>query len=95
MITILTDLAADLTQDVLLGTDQRLLKPFFDLRTQFFKTAPQSYFINGLHRSDFERSFLRTGSLNQKMVLVNADQDQILRLISKNLETARKSRSPT
>ena len=29
------------------------------------------------------------------MVLVNADQDQILRLISKNLETARKSRSPS
>ena len=28
------------------------------------------------------------------MVLVNADQDQILRLISKNLETARKSRYP-
>ena len=30
VITILTDLAADLTQDVLLRTDQRLLKPFFD-----------------------------------------------------------------
>ena len=29
------------------------------------------------------------------MVLVNADQDPILRLISKNLETARKSRSPS
>ena len=28
------------------------------------------------------------------MVLVNADQDPILRLISKNLETARKSRYP-
>ena len=27
----LTDLSAQLTQDVLLGTDQRLLKPFFDI----------------------------------------------------------------
>ena len=31
VIKVLTDLAADLTQDVLLGTDQRLLKPFFDI----------------------------------------------------------------
>ena len=29
---ILTDLVADLTQDVLLGPDQRLLKPFLDIR---------------------------------------------------------------
>ena len=27
----LTDLGAQLTQDVLLGPDQRLLKPFFDI----------------------------------------------------------------
>ena len=32
VINILTDLAAHLTQDVLLATDQRLLKPFFDIR---------------------------------------------------------------
>ena len=42
VITILTDLAADLTQDVLLGTDQRLLKPFFDIPKNRGEATSQS-----------------------------------------------------
>ena len=38
----LTDLGAQLTQDVLLGTDQRLLKPFFDILKNGDEATPQS-----------------------------------------------------
>ena len=49
MITVLTDLAADLTQGVLLGTDQRLLKPFFDILKNRGEGASQSYFIKAVY----------------------------------------------
>ena len=42
VIKVLTDLAADLTQDVLLGTDQRLLKPFFDIPKNRGEATSQS-----------------------------------------------------
>ena len=49
VITVLTDLAADLTQGVLLGTDQRLLKPFFDILKNRGEATSQSYFIGAVY----------------------------------------------
>ena len=49
VINILTDLAAYLTQDVLLGTDQCYLKPFFDIRKNRGEATSQSYFIEAVY----------------------------------------------
>ena len=49
VITVLTDLATDLTQDVLLGTDQRLLKPFFDILKNRGEGTSQSYNIEAVY----------------------------------------------
>ena len=45
----LTDLGAHLTQGVLLGTDQRLLKPFFDILKNRGEGTSQSYFIEAVY----------------------------------------------
>ena len=45
----LTDLAAHLTQDVLLATDQRLLKPIFDTQKNRGEASSQSYFIEAVY----------------------------------------------
>ena len=45
----LTDLSAQLTQDVLLGTDQRLLKPFFDILKNRGEGTSQSYYIEAVY----------------------------------------------
>ena len=45
----LTDLGAHLTLGVLLGTDQRLLKPFFDILKNRGDAASQSYFIEAVY----------------------------------------------
>ena len=45
----LTDLAAHLTQDVLLATDQRLLKPIFDIQKNRGKATSQSYFTEAVY----------------------------------------------
>ena len=45
----LTDLGAHLTQGVLLGTDQRLLKPFFDILKNRGEATSQSYFIEAVY----------------------------------------------
>ena len=43
------DLNAHLTQDVLLATDQRLLKPFFDIQKNKGEATSQSYFIEAVY----------------------------------------------
>ena len=45
----LTDLGALLTQDVLLGPDQRLLKPFFDILKNRGEGTSQSYYIEAVY----------------------------------------------
>ena len=49
MINILTDLAAYLTQVVLLSSEQRLLKPFFDIWKNQGEATSQSYFIEAVY----------------------------------------------
>ena len=43
------DLNAHLTQDVLLATDQRLLKPFFDIQKNKGEATSQSHFIEAVY----------------------------------------------
>ena len=73
MITVLTDLAAHLTQVVLLSTEQRLLKPFFDIWKNRGEATSQSYFIEAVYLLAL-RGRLALISEYQKMVLVNVDQ---------------------
>ena len=51
VIKVLTDLAADLTQNILLGTksNQRLLKPFFDIPKNRGEATFLSYFIEAVY----------------------------------------------
>ena len=67
-------MAANLREDAFSGTDHRLLKPFFDFRTNQEQATSQSYFIEAVLLSNFERSPAPGLSENQKMVLVNGDQ---------------------
>ena len=67
-------MAANLREDAFSGTDHRLLKPFFDFRTNQDQATSQSYFIEAVLLGNFERSPAPGLSENQKMVLVNGDQ---------------------
>ena len=67
-------MAANLREDAFSGTDHRLLKPFFDFRTNQEQATSQSYFIEAVLLSNFERPPAPGLSKNQKMVLVNSDQ---------------------
>ena len=44
-----TILAVDVTQNILLGTDQRLLKPFFDIPKNRGEATFLSYFIEAVY----------------------------------------------
>ena len=49
VINSLLDLPARLTQDVLLGPDQRLQKPFFDILKNRGEGTSQSYYIEAVY----------------------------------------------
>ena len=76
-------MAANLIGDVFSVPDHRLLKPFFDFRKNQDQATSQSYFIEAVLFSNFERSLPPGFSENQKMVLVNGDQYQKIHLLSK------------
>ena len=68
------DFNRELTTGSFWDTDHCLLKPFFDFRNNQGPQAGQSYYISGLHRSNFMWLVGLGFSENQKMVLVNSDQ---------------------
>ena len=74
VITVLTDLGAHLTQDLLLATDQRLWKPFFDIQKNQGKATSQSYFIEIVYLLTL-RDLLSSVFPNiKKWFFVNVDQ---------------------
>ena len=86
MITVLTDLVAHLTQNVLSGTDQRLQKPFFDFPKKQYEATPKSYFIEAAHLLTFTGHLTSVFPNMKKMVLVNDNQWPKVHLVS-NVQT--------
>ena len=82
MITVLTDLAVHLTQNVLLATDQRVLKLFFDIPKKTRQGNLPKLFHRGRLFTNFERSPRLGFSGYQKMVFGIIDQWPKVHLVS-------------